>query len=127
VSLDRLTTALADRYRIERELGHAAGFLGRAGARDEARVLLRRFEALPAGALERELAILNARLGLDDLEGAMTNLETVVQTDPQRVSAYGMHALAYDRLRSDPRFAAVLRQLNLDVERLTLPDGGRSR
>ena len=26
-----------------------------------------------------------------------------------------------------PRFAAVLRQLNLDVERLTLPDGGRSR
>ncbi len=108
-------------------VGIAAGFLGRAGARDEARALLRRIEALPAGTLERELALLNARLGLEDLEGAMTALETLARSDPQRVSAYGMHSKAYDPLRSDPRFAAVLRQLNLDVARLTLPDGGRSQ
>lgn len=108
-------------------IGAAAGILGRAGARDEARALLRRIEALPAGTQERELAILNARLGLGDLEGAMTAMETVVQADPQRVVAYGLHSLAYDPLRSNPRFAAVLRQFNLDVARLTSPDGGRSR
>jgi len=108
-------------------IGVAAGLLGRAGARDEARALLRRIEALPVGTLERDFAMLNARLGLDDLEGAMTVLETVARSDPQRASAYGMHRYAYDPLRADPRFAAVLRQLNLDVDRLTLPDGGRSR
>jgi serine/threonine-protein kinase len=108
-------------------IGGAAGILGRAGARDEARALLRRIEALPAGTPERELALVYARLGVDDFDGAMTALETVARSDPQRVSAYGMHAVAYDLMRADPRFAAVLRQLDLDVARLTLPDGGRSR
>jgi tetratricopeptide (TPR) repeat protein len=108
-------------------IGSSAGILGRAGARDEARALLRRIEALPAGTQERELALVYARLGLDDLEGAMTALEAAVLSDPHRVTAYGMHNMAYDPLRADPRFAAVLRQLDLDVARLTLPDGGRSR
>ncbi|MFN8582884.1 MAG: protein kinase [Gemmatimonadaceae bacterium] len=108
-------------------IGAAAGMLGRSGARDEARALLRRIEAMPVGTQERELALLNARLGLDDLEGAMTALEKLARTDPERVVAFGMHSIAYDPLRADPRFAAVLRQLNLDVARLTLPDGGRSR
>jgi serine/threonine-protein kinase len=108
-------------------VGHAAAVLGRSGARGEARALLRRIEALPAGTQERELTLVYARLGLDDLEGAMTALEAVVLSDPHRVTAYGMHGIVYDPLRADPRFAAVLRQLNLDVDRLTLPDGGRSR
>jgi serine/threonine-protein kinase len=108
-------------------VGHAAAVLGRSGARGEARALLRRIEALPAGTQERELTLVYARLGLADLEGAMTALEAVVLSDPHRVTAYGMHGIVYDPLRADPRFAAVLRQLNLDVARLTLPDGGRSR
>jgi hypothetical protein len=66
-------------------------------------------------------------MGLGDLEGAMTALEAAAQSDPQRVTAYGVHSLGYDPLRADPRFAAILQQLNLDVARLTLPDGGRSR
>jgi serine/threonine-protein kinase len=108
-------------------IGSAAGILGRTGARDEARALLRRFEALPAGTPERELALFYARMGLENLEGAMTALQAASVNDPHRVVAYGMHNIAYDPVRSDPRFAAVLRQLNLDVARLTLPDGGRSR
>jgi len=108
-------------------IGSLAGILGRSGARDEARAVLRRIEALPVGTKERELALALARMGLDDLEGAMTALETAARSDPQRVTAYGLHSLGYDPVRADPRFAAVLRQLNLDVARLTLPDGGRSR
>jgi serine/threonine-protein kinase len=108
-------------------IGSAAGLLGRAGARDEARALLRRVEATPVGTHERDLAILFARLGLGDLEGAMKGLESLVRTDPNRVVAYGLHGVAYDPLRADPRFAAAVRQLGLDVVRLTLPDGGRSQ
>ncbi|MFN0181719.1 MAG: protein kinase domain-containing protein [Gemmatimonadales bacterium] len=108
-------------------IGSAAGLLGRAGARDEARALLRRVEATPVGTHDRDVAMLFSRLGLGDLEAAMTALETAVRSDPHRVAAYGLHGFAYDPLRSDPRFAAVIRQLGLDVARLTLPDGGRSR
>jgi eukaryotic-like serine/threonine-protein kinase len=107
--------------------GRAAGILGRAGMREEAQALLQRIEALPGGTTERDVARVYARLGVGDLEGAMTALETAVQTDPQRVAAYGMASMPYDPLRADPRFAAVLRKLDLDVARLTLPDGGRSQ
>ena len=108
-------------------IGSAAGLLGRAGARDEARALLRRVEAIPAGTHERDVAILFARLGLGDLEAAMTALETAAPSDPHHLLAFGLHGVAYDPLRADPRFAAVIRQLGLDVARLTLPDGGRFR
>ncbi len=108
-------------------IGDAAGLLGRAGARNEARALLRRIEALPAGTPEREHALVLARLGLGDLEGAIAGLQSIALSDPQHLLAYGLISVRYDPLRADPRFAAVLRQLDLDVARLTLPDGGRSR
>ncbi len=108
-------------------IGSAAAVLGRAGARDEARALLRRLEALPVGGSGRERPVAYARLGINDLEGALTALEMAAQSDGQLLSAYGMHNAIFDPLRANPRFAAVIRQLNLDVARLTLPDGGRSR
>ncbi len=108
-------------------VGLAAGVLGRSGARDEARALLHRIEALPAGTPGRQLALVFARLGVDDREGAMTALQTAAQIEPQHVAAYGVVSKAYDPLRADPRFAAVIRKLILDVARLTRPDGGRSQ
>ena len=108
-------------------IGTAAAILGRAGARDEARAVLRRLEALPVGSSGRQRGLTYARLGINDLEGALTALEMAAQSDGQLVSAYGMHNAVFDPLRANPRFAAVIRKLNLDVARLTLPDGGRSR
>lgn len=107
--------------------GQAGWVLARAGATGEARVILRRLQSMPGGTRGRSLGLLNATLGLGDIEDVLDALEIAVVEAPQRLVAHGFVAVRFDPLRAEPRFAAVLRRLNLDVEHLTLPDGGRSR
>ncbi len=107
--------------------GFAGWVLARAGAKDEARAILRRLQSMPGGTRGRSLGLLNATLGLGDVEGALDALEVAVVEAPQRLVNHGLVAMRFDPLRAEPRFAAVLRRLNLPVEHLTLPDGGRSR
>lgn len=108
-------------------IGLAAGVLGRSGKLDEARAQLRRLESLSPEAEGRDLGLVLARLGLGDRIGGLIALEAATQRDPLRLRAYGLAQQTYDAVRDEPRFAAVLAKLNLDVTRLTLPDGGRSR
>jgi len=108
-------------------IGFAGGILARAGAPDEARAILRRLERMPVGTRGRPRGLMHVKLGLGDIEGAMDALEDTVVDAPQRLVATGFADTRYDPIRAEPRFAAVLRKLNLPVEHLTLPDGGRSR
>jgi TolB-like protein/Tfp pilus assembly protein PilF len=107
--------------------GFAGWVLARAGATGEARAILRRLRSMPGGTRGRSLGLVNATLGLGDVEGALDALEVAVVEAPQRLVAHGLTATRFDLIRAEPRFAAVLRRLNLDVEHFTLPDGGRSR
>jgi tetratricopeptide (TPR) repeat protein len=107
--------------------GQAAWGLARAGARDEAAVVLGELEALTKDTFGRALGLAHARLGLGDLSGALDAMEVAAETHPQRLVGSGLASATYDPFRGDPRFAAILRRFNLDVERLMLPDGGRSR
>jgi len=43
------------------------------------------------------------------------------------VLSQNLNSRNFDQIRSSPRFVAVLRRFDLDVARLTAPDGGRSR
>ena len=108
-------------------MGRAAWGLARAGSRDEAVVVLKRLEALPRDTFGRAMGLMHARIGLGDLRGALDAMEVAAETQPQRLVGDGLVSMNYDPLRAEPRFAAILKRFNLDVERLTLPDGGRSR
>jgi tetratricopeptide (TPR) repeat protein len=117
--LRRVTTA--------QPLGLAAWGLARSGARDEATAILRRLEAMPSGTWGLHVGLMYTRLGLGDVSGALTTLEAAAESEPQLLVAQAFVTQTFDPLRAEPRFAAVLRRFNLDVDRLTLPDGGRSR
>jgi len=107
--------------------GMSAWAIARGGAREQAVAIRRGLEALPADTQGRATGLMFARLGLEDWPGALSALEDAAVREPQMVLALHLANQAYDPVRSEPRFAAVLRQLNLDVARFTLPDGGRSQ
>ena len=75
--------------------------------------------------------VLSARatssLGVGDTAASLAAMERLAAGDGDLFLSLPVVLSAYDEVRSSPRFAAVLRRFNLDVERLTSPDGGRSR
>ncbi len=107
--------------------GWAAWGLTRAGEVDEATAILNQLEALPDGTPNRSHGLVYARLALGDPDGALVALQAAVATAPQNVISDGFIQPFYDPVRKDPRFAAVLQRFSLDVDRLTLPDGGRTK
>jgi serine/threonine-protein kinase len=107
--------------------GQAAWALARNGAREEAEAIRRSLEALPADTQGRATGLTFVRLGMEDWPGALSALEDAAAREPQLVLSVNMVNRAFDPVRSDPRFAAVIRRLSLDVARFTLPDGGRSQ
>ena len=75
-----------------------------------------------------EMERASVSLGIGDQAAALTALEHSAQT----VGAAWLEPLpvvdpAYDLVRRSPRFAALLRQSNLDVASITAPRRGRSR
>ena len=119
------------RRRIERPLSvRRQGFyglaLGEGGAADETRALIRLLEAKP-DVPGRGSALTRLYLVVGDTTRALAALERVAAGDGDLVLSQVFSSPNLDKIRQSPRFAAVLRRFNLDVERLTAPDGGRSR
>jgi hypothetical protein len=88
---------------------------------------MRRLEALPDSVWGRNSALAYVALALGDTARGLAAMERAAARDGDLLLAHAIAAPFYDPVRASPRFAAVLRRFNLDVEHLTRPDGGRSR
>jgi TolB-like protein/Tfp pilus assembly protein PilF/tRNA A-37 threonylcarbamoyl transferase component Bud32 len=110
-----------------RRLGFYGLVLAKGGATADARAILRRVDALPDGAWGKLSAQTRLNLTLGDTARALTAMERAAAGDGDLVLAAILSSRQFDAVRKSPRFAAVLRKFNLDVARLTAPDGGRSR
>ncbi len=89
-----------------------------AGQPDRARSILASIDSVNLGN-GNAAAIARIHLGLDDTERALTWYERAAD---QRDTFFGSESMAspiFDPLRDNPRFAALLRRVNLDVEALT--------
>ncbi|PYP79812.1 MAG: hypothetical protein DMD35_06765 [Gemmatimonadetes bacterium] len=110
-----------------RRLGFYGMVLAKGGATDEARAILRRVEALPDGTWGKLSAQTRLNLALGDTARALTAMERAAAGDGDLVPAVIFGSPTFDAVRTSARFPAVLQKFNLDVARLTAPDGGRSR
>ncbi len=95
-------------------LGYA---YGAAGKRDAAQAVLARIDSThPQGG--NAAAIARVYLGLNDLDAALTWLDTAADVRDPFFSSESMASPLFDPLRAKPRFSALLRRLNLDPELL---------
>jgi TolB-like protein/tetratricopeptide (TPR) repeat protein len=94
-------------------LGWLGLVLGSAGRTDEARSVLDRLEETARTRYVPASAIAWVCLGLRDVEGAFEWMDRAVEARDQFMMPIKTYAFL-DPLRSDPRFAALLRKMRLD-------------
>jgi Tfp pilus assembly protein PilF len=110
-----------------RRLGFYGLILAGSGAPEEARTLLARIDAMPDGTWGKLSSLSRITLALGDTTRGFDALDKAAAGDGDLVLAESFLSPHFDSIRRSPHFADVLRKFNLDVARLTAPDGGRSR
>jgi serine/threonine-protein kinase len=102
---------------VQGMLGYAYAVTGRT---EEARALLASLTAAGPGS-GRAAAVARIHLGLGDPSAALSWLDRAVDLRDPFFSSEPIASPIFDAVRDDPRFAEILRKVNLDVGRLTAP------
>jgi hypothetical protein len=82
---------------------------------------------MPQKTWGRNSALMSLYLGLGDTTRALDALDRAASADGDLVLAPAINSPMFDAVRGSARFAAAMRRFNLDVSRVTAPDGGRAR
>jgi serine/threonine-protein kinase len=121
----KLIEPLGDRYP---PVFGVAGYCHAAtGDRATAEAMRSRLEATAQRRRGYAAAVAMVRLGLGDNAGALSWLERSAREREAFFGSTSLAASVFDPLRSDPRFVALLRQINLDPAVLASPRGGRPK
>jgi tetratricopeptide (TPR) repeat protein len=110
-----------------RRLGFYGWVLGAGGARDDARAILRKIEALPVSTWGRYSSLTYLYIAVGDTARALDALEHAAERGGDLVLAQAISSPRFDAIRGSPRFAAAMRKFNLDLSRVAAKDGGRGR
>jgi serine/threonine-protein kinase len=110
-----------------KRLGIYSYAMSRGGRTGEGAALRARLAAMPATTWGVQSALVSASLGVHDTASAFAAMERAAAGDGDLFLSLPLVSPTFDEVRASPRFAAVLRRFNLDVTRLTKPDGGRSQ
>ena len=88
--------------------------MGRAGNREEPRALLKRLREMATQAYVPPTSFALIHLGLEEIDAAFTWLDRAVDERDQFMMPIKTYSF-FDPIRSDPRFAALLRKMNLEA------------
>ena len=118
-ALREIEAAVALDSTVTPVLGTLAYAYGAAGRADRARTLAMRLDALAERPNGSAIAASLAWLGAGDRERGLAWLERAAERRDSWLYAMSVNAPFFDAVRDDPRFAAVVRQMGLDVGRMT--------
>jgi serine/threonine-protein kinase len=110
-----------------RRMGFYGWVLGAGGAKAEAQEILNKVRALPPDTWGRYSSLTYLYVAVGDTAQALAMLDSASRRGGDLLLAQAISSPRFDALRSSPRFAEAMRRYNLDLSRVTAPDGGRSR
>jgi serine/threonine-protein kinase len=122
-ALREIEAAVALDSTVTPVLGTLAFAYGAAGRADRARALAMRLDALAERPNGSAIAASLAWLGAGDPERGLAWLERAAERRDSWLYAMSVNAPFFDAVRDDPRFAAVVRRMELDVGRMTSGTG----
>jgi tetratricopeptide (TPR) repeat protein len=108
-----------------RRLGFYAAVIGEGNG--DVSAIARKLEAIPPGTWGLNSAMTYLSLARGDTARAMDYMERAAAGDGDLLLAQALNASLFEPLRTNPRFARVLRRYNLDLATLAGPQVARPR
>jgi serine/threonine-protein kinase len=105
--------------------GQTAHHLELAGEKQRAAAIRSSLMQTPDTVWMVHLGRVSALLGINDTDGALTELEAAVDHRETIASWLPLEDPAFDSIRQSPRFARVVERIGLNGRGLTSPNGGR--